>query len=236
VSVDGAGGFAINPAWTIRAYTVGREREPVLVIDDVLRDPDALVEAAAQAQFSPLKPGGNFYPGQRAPAPKAYATALYEALRPVIGSAFDLPARRAARMTCALSLATLAAEDLVLAQRLPHFDTAEGGQVAVLHYLCGAGQGGTAFYRHRATGFETVTPTRLAPYVAALEAEIAEAPPPQAYVSGDTPLFEQTGHVEARMNRVAIYRSRLLHSGDIGSSRLSPDPRQGRLTANMFLS
>jgi hypothetical protein len=230
-------GFAIDTTgWTIQAYAVGREREPVLVIDGVLADPDALVEAAAQASFSPLKPGGNFYPGRRAPAPKTYAQALYAALRPVIGPAFGVPVEGRVKMTCALSLATLKPVDLVLAQRLPHFDTADGGQIAVLHYLCGGDQGGTAFYRHRSTGFETITPDRTAPYVAALEAEIAAAPPPQAYVSGDTPLFEQIGRVEARMNRIAVYRSRLLHAGEMGSGcRFSDNPRHGRLTANSFL-
>lgn len=228
---------AVNPDWTLRAFSVGREREPVLVIDNVLRDPAALVETIAQTcAFHPMKPGGNFYPGLRAPAPPAYVRDLCAALRPLVGASFGVPPRGVARITCALSLLTLKPEELVLAQRLPHFDAADGGQIAVLHYLCDASHGGTAFYRHRSSGFEAITPERVDPYVAALEAELAATPPPQAYVAGDTPLFEQIGAVEARFDRLVVYRSRLLHSGSPGlDGNLSPDPRRGRLTANTFL-
>ena len=118
---------------------------------------------------------------------------------------------------------------------MPHFDATSAGQIAVLHYLCDASHGGTAFYRHRSTGFETITPERLQPYIATLSAELERTPPPQAYVTGDTPLFEQIGAVEARFDRAVIYPSRLLHSGDIRPSSLSLDPRRGRLTANSFL-
>lgn len=228
---------AVNPDWSVQTFSVGRERQPVLVIDHVLEDPAALVETIAETcAFHPMKPGGNFYPGLRAPAPAAYVRDLCAALRPVVGASFGIPPQGVARITCALSLLTLKPEELVLAQRLPHFDTADGGQIAVLHYLCGPSHGGTAFYRHRATGFETITPERIAPYVAALEAEVAATPPPQAYVAGDTPLFEQIGAVEARFDRLVIYRSRLLHSGTpTAGADLSPDPRRGRLTANTFL-
>lgn len=229
-------GFEINRGWAIKAYEVGREREPVVVIDHVLAAPEDLVEAAAQANFGAVKAGGNFYPGLRTPAPKTYVRRLHAALRPVIAAAFGLPVEGVVKMSSALSLATLRPEELVLAQRLPHFDTADGGQIAVLHYLCGPEHGGTGFYRHRATGFETVTPERLGPYIAALEAEVATRPPARDYAAGDTELFEQTGKVEARFDRLAIYRSRLLHAGDMGSSpAFSPDPRRGRLTANTFL-
>ena len=46
-----------------------------------------------------------------------------------------------------------------------------------------------------------------------------------------------TGAVEARPDRLVLYRGRLLHSGVIpeGAS-LSSDPAEGRLTINMFLS
>jgi len=231
-----ARGFEINPGWEIRAYTVGREQEPVLVIDKVLAEPQALVEAAAAANFGAVKPGGNFYPGLRTPAPKPYVRNLHAALRPVIAAAFGLPSEGMIKMSSALSLATLKPQELAPAQRLPHFDTADGGQIAVLHYLCGPEHGGTAFYRHRATGFETVTPGRLAAYVAALEAETAARPPAQDYIRGDTELFEQIGRVEAAFDRVAVYRSHLLHAGDMGPSpAFSSDARHGRLTANTFL-
>ena len=55
------------------------------------------------------------------------------------------------------------------------------------------------------------------------------------YIRGDTALFERTASVAARFNRAIFYRSNLLHSGDIAADAgLSPDPRRGRLTANLL--
>jgi hypothetical protein len=209
----------------------------VVVVDDVLADPRALVELVSDtAGFEATEAAGNFYPGLRAPAPPGYVRALSDALGPVVASAFPDLADRTARTSACLSLLTFRPDELNLAQRIPHFDATNGGQIAVLHYLCDGAHGGTAFYRHRSTGFETITPERMQAYVSTLGPELERTPPPQAYVKGDTPLFEQIGAVEARFDRVVIYRSRLLHSGDITPScNLSRDPRHGRLTANSFL-
>lgn len=215
---------------------MGRERQRVLVVDDLLLRPQALVDHIAEtARFEPEPQAGNFYPGVRAPAPAGYVRALAAVVGALVAEAFPHVAGRRAETSSSLSLATLRPEELNLAQRAPHFDATSAGQIAVLHYLCDASHGGTAFYRHRSTGFETVSPDRLQPYVATLSVEFERAPPPQAYVTGDTPLFEQIGAVEARFDRAVIYPSRLLHSGDIRPASLSSDPRRGRLTVNSFL-
>jgi hypothetical protein len=217
---------------------VGRERQAVVVVDNMLRDPAALVElVAGTCDFSPTPIAGNFYPGVRAPAPDGYVPCLSEALGPVVAQVFGDLAGRKARTSSCVSLLTFTPDQLNLAQRVPHFDAADSGQIAVLHYLCGPTDGGTAFYRHRSTGFEAITPERRNGYVARLQGELEQIPPPQAYVTGDTPLFEQIGAVDARFDRVVIYRSQLLHAGNIlpGCS-FSDDPRQGRLTANSFLN
>jgi len=41
-------------------------------------------------------------------------------------------------------------------QRIPHVDSFLGSQLAFVHYLFKADPGGTAFYRHRGTGFEII--------------------------------------------------------------------------------
>jgi len=229
--------FAPGEAPQVEVLRVGREDQPVAVIDGLLNDPAALVDhACGQARFAPLREAGNFYPGLRAPAPRTYVQALITALRPILGEVFGAPAGTRARVTCALSLATLAPEALNLAQRLPHIDTHEPRQLAILQYLCDPAHGGTAFYRHRSTGFETVGPDRAEAYLATLRGELdRDGPPAAAYVNGSTELFEQTACVEPAFGRVVVYRSHLLHSGMIHPrSGLSPDPRRGRLTANAF--
>ncbi|MDA4834850.1 DUF6445 family protein, partial [Enterobacter hormaechei] len=112
-----------------------------------------------------------------------------------------------------------------------------GDRIALVHYLGGEDDGGTAFYRHRATGFETIDATRAPIYLNAISAEVGNAPPPTAYVDGSTPLFEQISAVDARPNRAVVYRSALLHSGRIPpAASLSANPLTGRLTVTAFLS
>ena len=229
--------FAPGDAPQIEVRRVGHEAQPVAVIDGLLRDPAALVEyACTAAQFAPQQEAGNFYPGLRAPAPRSYVESLVTALRPILASVFEVPPAARARITCALSLATLAPERLNLAQRLPHIDTHAPRQLAILQYLCDPAHGGTAFYRHRQTGFESVGLDRSEPYLATLRAELdRDGPPEAAYVATSTDLFEQTARIEPAFGRVVVYRSNLLHSGLIDpASGLSSDPRRGRLTANAF--
>ncbi|MFN7159779.1 MAG: DUF6445 family protein, partial [Erythrobacter cryptus] len=128
-------------------------------------------------------------------------------------------------------------EQLSLRHRIPHHDHSDARRVAIMHYLGGPETGGTAFYRHRRTGFEAITPAREAAYAAGLAADAAEyGPPPPGYPGADSPAYEQIGMVEARPDRLALYRGCQLHSGVIPDpAALSPDPARGRLTINMFL-
>ncbi len=110
--------------------------------------------------------------------------------------------------------------------------------MAILHYLALEDGDGTGFYRHRSTGFETITPERGAAYFANLKADLAKhGPPPGAYINGDTAIFERIAHFEGRFNRALIYRGRLLHSGAISPGRDLPcDALTGRLTVASFLA
>lgn len=217
---------------------VGEEREPVIVVDDAAVDPAALVDCAARdTTFGAASLAKNFYPGLLAPAPLAYVQSLVRTLDPHIRSAFDLHDVALGGAVCNFSLVTLPPAQLNLAQRLPHIDSTDPLQFAILHYLCRPGFGGTAFYRHRATGYETLSPERVEQYQNALNGELADRYPDPAYIIGDTPFHAQTAQVDTVFNRALVYRSRLLHSGQIAADApLSADPRQGRLTANIFLT
>ena len=68
------------------------------------------------------------------------------------------------------SIVTTPPEALAPIQRLPHVDGLEPDRIAILVYLSGAEQGGTAFYRQRSTGFETVNAARFPAFEAALKA------------------------------------------------------------------
>lgn len=205
----------------------------MVVIDDFSGIPGELLAAGRAAQY---KPGGAAYPGIRAWAEPAYLdrrrNLMFRIMREVFGFT------RGIRMEVStFSQVTLAEHELSPLQRIPHYDHSGGELIAVMHYLLGPETGGTAFYRHRRTGFETITDAREQAYNAALaEDEREYGMPAQAYHYGDNDRYELIGEVEAKPDRLVLYRGRQLHSGVIPDPEaLSDDPGTGRLTINMFL-
>ena len=226
--------FSPNPNAKIETMYVGNEKQPVLIVDDCLLHPESAVEyAATSVQFSPPR---HMYPGVVGPAPREYALSLLNVIAPKLRDVFNVPIEKT-QVTSFYALTITPPEQLNIGQRLPHIDTPDPNQIAVLHYLCDAKHGGTAFYRHRATGYESCTQPQFMEVVKSLEQDAAvNGPLPAEYVTGSNRLYEQTASIDAKFNRVLMYRSQLLHSGSINAQALSPDPRVGRLTANTFLT
>lgn len=218
----------------IRIEQIGKEREPVVIVEDFSPHPERLVADAETLAFREM---GEFYPGVRAPVLPSYFEGLSPVLAPVMREVFGHSDRIG--FTRALySLVTTPSDQLTLAQRIPHIDGLEEGMIAILHYLSHDDQGGTAFYRQRSTGFETVDASRHPEYIAALKADFARhGEPLPAYIQGDTPIFEQIARYTPRFNRALIYRSSLLHCADLPNDvPFAQDPRAGRLTVASFLS
>jgi len=217
----------------IVARRIGAEGQPIAIVDGFHPEPDALLGAAMTARF---EPGRHHYPGIRAPLPADYFAQVRPALLPVLHEVFGLGAG-VELLDASFSIVTLPPAELAVAQRLPHVDAVQPGRIALVHYLSPDGGDGTAFFRHRATGFETIDAARSPAYLARLNTELRDQPPPAAYPFGDTALFERIAEVEARYNRAVIYRSTLLHSGAIApDAPLDADPGTGRLTVTAFLS
>lgn len=224
----------VNPAASMRVVRHGREAQPVIVVEDMLSQPDLWRHIAARAQFAPIRP---FHPGVSAMAPARLGMQLRDELAPLIGETFGLdPVPPASG--CFLSLVTTPPEALAPIQRLPHVDGLERERIAILVYLSGPEKGGTAFFRQRATGYETVDAERREAFEQALEAGLAEhGPPPAGYMGGDTALYEQIAAYQARPNRGLVYRSHALHSATVpAGAELPQDALRGRLTLNAFLS
>jgi hypothetical protein len=227
--------FSPNPNATTQVLHVGNEKQPVLIVDDCLLHPQSAVEyAATSVQFSPPK---QMYPGIVGPAPRQYAMSLLNVIALKLRDTFNVPIEQA-QVNSFFAITTTPPAQLNVGQRLPHIDTPNPNQIAVLHYLCDPSQGGTAFYRHRATGYESCTAEQFMEIVKLLEQDAAaNGPLPPEYLTTSNRVYEQTASVDAKFNRVLIYRSRVLHSGSIsGQANLSPDPRVGRLTVNTFLA
>ena len=238
MTAHSASAFAVNPRCHASVQFVGNDRAPVLIVDDLLADPQALVEHAhSGAAFR--KEDKDFYPGLRSALSMAYAENIHRHLHALLLETFykSQPADIDA-LSCLLSLTMTRAQDLRPIQTVPHFDSFDSRQIAAVHYLCDEQFGGTAFYRHRSSGYESLDAQRIAHYAPQLKREVMQAAAQSpsrslAYIHGDTALFACTGRVQARFNRAIFYRSNLLHSGDIAPGRVLPaDPRTGRLTAN----
>lgn len=225
--------FADDPETTIEM--VGRERQPVIALDGLMSRPDELVRFASdQAGFTTEMAG--LYPGVRAPLPLDYVRAVVRRIDPLIRDAFALCDVRLVKADCVYSLVTRAPEELAPFQRIPHIDTTHPLHFAALHFLCDEQFGGTAFYRQRATGFETITPDRETAYERARDQQFAGSASPPRYIGVQDGWHERTALLPARYDRMLVYRSNALHSGHIPDARvLSADPRAGRLTANIFI-
>ena len=203
-----------------------------MVIDGFGDDVAELRERGRTAQY---QDGGAYYPGIRAGVQPDFLDRHRDTLIAVMTDVFGFR-NNVGIETIAFSLVTRPEAALSPMQCIPHFDHAGGGLVAGMLYLLDEDSGGTAFYRHRRTGFETISAARLAAYQQGVQGDDREyGPPPQEYYRGSGDRYEQIGEVTARPGRLALYPGSLLHSGIIPEpGELTDDPEMGRLTVNMF--
>ncbi|WP_454832089.1 DUF6445 family protein [Pseudoxanthomonas wuyuanensis] len=223
-----------HPELRISKFAIGAEGAPLLVIDNAVAAPEKLVNKATRSHFSVQ---GAYFPGIRARAPASYEYFLEALLRPLIREHFGMEPGRFQFPMCHYSLVTQAPEKLLFLQRVPHIDSVAGNGLATVHYLFRGDWGGTAFYRHRSTGYEYINEARQDAYYRRLQQESQSADAPgSGYIGGDTALFERIGQVDSVFNRIAIYRRNSLHSGTIDNAQVPPaDPLNGRLSINSFI-
>jgi len=224
----------LHPELRIQKLSIGREQAPLLVIDNVVADAERLVRRASRGTFAPH---AVYYPGVRLRAPLSYQELIATRLRDLFFDFFQLRGRGFKFPLCHYSLVVTPASKLILLQRIPHFDSPNGNALATVHYLFKGDLGGTAFYRHRKTGFEYIDDTRRDIYFRSLESE-NDGPdmPPPGFINGDTALYEQIAKQEGVFNRMLVYRRNSLHSGCISKDFVpDPDPSTGRLSINSFI-
>ncbi len=220
-------------------HDIGRETR-ILVVDDFMDEAHLLrAQAIAMAPFEPE--AHTYYPGLRRIITDEDADTMLhvneamQALAPLMHQVFGLNVLKPTES--AFCLVTKRPEELDIVQHIPHIDQVDQKYFAFLHFLSPAPQGGTSFYRHRATGYERLDAGRLPVYDAALARELALfGPQPVEFISESTGLFERIGFFEGIYNRLLIYQGSILHSGFIPPDfDYSDDPLTGRLTFNIFV-
>jgi hypothetical protein len=224
----------LHPDLRLNQLAIGAERAPLFVIDNFVAKPETLV---ADACARPFTVRSRYFPGIRAETPPEYQQLLLTKLRSALLDCLGLPEGTLTLSMCHYSLVTTPAEELTPPQRIPHIDSVAKSGLATIHYLFKANLGGTAFYRHRSTGFEVIDEARGAAYSRALADEHSgPAAPGPGYINGSTDLFEQIAKQDGVFNRMLVYRRNSLHSGCIEAGFV-PDanPATGRLSINSFI-
>jgi hypothetical protein len=208
-----------------------------IVIDEVLRDPEAWVRWAAEQAFAP--PSGYPYPGLVLPAPAALGERLTDCFAQHARSL--LGARRTLDATVRFSLLTTAPQDLEPLQWQCHRDRISTDPTllfaaSVLYLFCDPALGGTSFYVPRRSPAET---DRLVADSMQLgrEAFAARWGVTPGYMSGTNDHFERIARVPAAFNRMIVYDGSVFHSADVDSPQaLSAQAQHGRLTLNAFFT
>mgnify|MGYP002780210464 CR=1 FL=1 len=224
-------GWAIAPAVPqVGVFASGNQ--PLISVENFLENPEHAILQACLQKFAKITPQ---YPGVRAALDPAVCRAWLGVLSPLLDQWFGGDGRPWA-MQAWYSLVTTPPAALAPIQRLPHVDGTDPQQIAMMLYLHRTGHGGTAFFRHRATGFESLTAETYLRYAAAVQDEVARAGlPSAAYPTDGAPNFERIHVAEGTFNSAIFYRGNILHSGVIDNAApLSADPREGRLTINAF--
>ncbi|MFN3862044.1 MAG: DUF6445 family protein [Roseateles sp.] len=208
----------------------------VIVVDDFVQDPDALVALAAAVapQFQVLP--GHPYPGPQLDLPESMAAELAEffdsRLRQRLGAGAPLGMyARFARVR--QDAATLDAR-----QRICHRDDSglQPGEMmaASVHYLFRDERlGGTVFFRSRMSEADT---QRLRHDAKTLDASAFadKYGLPPGYMTDSNRYFECIGRLPARWNRAVFYDGSIFHSGDIRAPAAAYRSDPGRLTINAF--
>ncbi len=231
---DDGNGLFFNPSPTISTVPLASGFE-VVVIDDVLLDPDGLVERARQCSFQ--RPRHFFYPGLIAAAPSGLTArfADYFAQR----ARTRLQARRTLSHDLRLSMVTTPPSLLDPRQWQCHRDEVSRDPAimfaaSVLYLFRDPALGGTSFYVARQSAAAT---DRILHDSSTLSAEqfTGRYGLTPGYMNGSNPYFECVARVPAAWNRMILYDAGYFHSGDIGRpDLLTSDPATARLTLNGF--
>jgi len=209
------------------------------VVDDVLLEPERVVDWAAERSEAFQQVNFNAYPGSFLMMPEVDNMALQNFFLQHLRPLFD--ARRLLDLHCRLSMVALPPEALKPFQRICHSDNfrlepSQSIQASVLYLFKDVALGGTSFYRPAGSVEATQQLFRDAMLLPddVFTARYGIQP---GYLHGSNEHFTCIGSVPARWNRMIVYDGSILHSGDISApEKLSTDPRNGRLSFNGFFT
>lgn len=220
----------------IQIDRLGYSQAPVIVIDGGSSAIEVIRQFAQNSSFD--NDGANNYPGVRAAIPKDMVIAYVKPLLPYLYRVFKIPTHlKPQPLDNYFSLITRKNGELNYAQTIPHFDTNNSYQIAMVHYLNEGVFGGTSFYKHVPTGWEYIDQQRRSDYLNSVNGYInSHANYPLSYCTADHPLFDCYKTIEYRENRLIVFNGFMLHSTAVNvDTDIEASPLTGRLTANLFI-
>ena len=225
-----------NPRPSIRYIPIA-EQQVCAVIDDFLLEPQKMVDFALAQRERFVEDLDNYYPGPELSLSREISISLDQFFMQHIRSA--LGARRSNGVSCRLSMATLAPQNLRPLQRLCHRDAeifapGESMGASVLYLFKDAALGGTSFYKPKKPLDEIRQLLQLASTGSneELTSLINTAP---AYMHASNEYFELLCTIPPAWNRAIFYSGTVFHAAQIDRPELlNADPALGRLTMNGF--
>lgn len=214
-----------------------------VVVDDFLKDPQALIDYAA-ANPDRFREPGITYPGLMMDLDPGVLREFTRFVLTPMRHKFGF-LRGNASLATGLSMITLQPHELSAYQRLCHTDprdTQGRRKYASLVYLYdNEDLGGTAFYRwkqpevvYKGMAMEYEEAGSADDFLAEHSALFRQAP---CFMTDSNDLAELLTVVPARFNRLVFYSGEIPHSAYIKHPELlTRDFRQGRLTLNSFIS
>ena len=234
--VSGEDGIFRGGSPKIDVLHVGRERQPVVQVDGLLADPRSVVAFAARELEFGQGPSGSFFPGLRSRGAPSYVALFRTLLDRTLREAFSLPENCTFQFSNMFSMTTIPPAELDRTRQLPHVDSVGRRKLGVVHFLFDGELGGTSFYRHRATGWETIDEDREPRYLAIAQQEKTTIGYGSGYRVERSGLYDLLHETVPAMDRMVIFPGNLLHGAGVpDDAKLSPDPREGRLTLNSFI-
>jgi hypothetical protein len=228
--------FAFNHDADVELVSIGRRGIKVSLIDNVFCDPEGVAAFGFAQAYAEDR--SNLYPGVRAAVPESFSTSFRAWLTPVLQRSGMLESHQViSKDTSFFSVVTTASKDLRPIQCIPHYDSTDPSLFAAVIYLCGPKFSGTAFYRHRRTGYEEITQQNVSNYQLALNSDMrVHGAPGKEYINGDSALFETVFSNVLKFNGAVVYPARILHAAKIDKQFNSPrDKSEWRLTVTALL-
>lgn len=225
-----------NPDASIRVVPLFDEHH-CIVIDDFLREPQALVDFANSKRAHFLYDVDNYFPGLEMDMGREFALSLEQYF--MLQMRRHFAARRQLGVSCRISMTTLQTHELSALQRLCHrdadtFPAGVGIAAAVVYLFQNNDLGGTSFYRPKLSADATRELLSTAQN-ATPEACTTMLKTSPAYLHASNDYFELMQTVPAKWNRAIFYEGTIFHAAHITQpALLNCEPRTARLALNGF--